>query len=617
MTNSSISPRADETIRRFPSLASLRMFHSELLKHYREIGNTPELLSEVEKFICRGRETGALLDTDEDRWASQSLLDYWTAILYRAGREPPDATLVEFDPALAPELDDTLCPYLGLEAFREKNNRLFYGRQHFLEKLVDHLRESRLLAVVGSSGSGKSSLVLGGLMPSLKAGALPSSENWHYYDAMVPGSNPLANLTQLFRPQDVEVSTWVEQRKQQSEQFLQNPNHLTQLLNHADGLPSVLVIDQFEEVFTLCLDEAKRHAFINNLLGVIQLPDVSHRVILTIRTDFESHFTKIDTLNDVFKEAKVYVTPLNAGELRDTIEKPAELVGLKFEEGLVDKLIQDILGEPAALPLLQFTLLKLWESRERNRVTQKAYKKLGGGRLALSNSADELYKNLIPEDQVTCKRILLKMVRPTQGLEVTSSRISLKELSQIAEASDRVNRVLNKLIKARLVRKTKGDTPNDTQVEVAHEALIRNWPQLVEWLDYERVNLRQRLRLTAAAEQWEERSRDKSALWTGSLLEEARQYDDLNNLETDFVKQSIEMRRKTIEETEKQRDEALQWQVTALAALSETRFPDDQLGALIHILKAGRIFQQLIKSSSPWVQEDIRLRTEVVLRQIL
>ncbi|MBD2459111.1 hypothetical protein H6G80_34315 [Nostoc sp. FACHB-87] len=200
MSEFSISLTSDNTVSSFASLASLRAAHSELLKRHRESGSTSELLKEIETFICQGRATGALLDTDEDRWASQSLLDYWTAILYRAGHEPPDATLAEFDPTLAPELDDTLCPYLGLEAFREEKSSLFYGRQRLLEKLVNHLKENRLLAVVGSSGSGKSSVVLGGLLPSLKAGVLSGSDNWHYYSPIVPGVNPLENLARITQP---------------------------------------------------------------------------------------------------------------------------------------------------------------------------------------------------------------------------------------------------------------------------------------------------------------------------------------------------------------------------------------------------------------------------------
>jgi WD40 repeat protein/GAF domain-containing protein len=524
----------------FPSLSSLRSAHSELLKHHRESGSTTELLAEIEEFIYRGRATGALLDTDEDRWASQSLLDYWSAILYRAGHEPPDATLAEFDSALAPELNDARCPYLGLEAFREEKSNLFYGRQSLLEKLVNYLKENRLLAVVGSSGSGKSSVVLGGLLPKLKVGALPGSENWHYYSPMVPGVNPLENLARLTQPRDVNATGWLQQ---QVENFQKDPNHLTKLSNEFGNKPCVLVVDQFEEVFTLCRDDSVRQAFIDNLIGLIQSPGVRHTVILTMRTDFESQVARVPVFKDLFEQAQVRVTALDASELREAIEKPAELVGLKFEEGLVEALLQDVLGEPAALPLLQFTLLKLWDNRERNRVTWETYKRLGGGRQALARSADEFYEQLILEEQVTVKRILLRMVRPTEGLEVTSNRIQRKTLYQAGEARDRVDRVLDKLIQSRLVRLSEGNTPDDAQVEVAHEALVRNWPRLVNWLEDERVNMRQRLRLTVAAEQWEAQGRDPSALLRGVLLNEALSYEDLNELESEFVQHSIKAER--------------------------------------------------------------------------
>jgi uncharacterized protein YpmB len=212
------------------------------------------------------------------------------------------------------------------------------------------------------------------------------------------------------------------------------------------------------------------------------------------------------------------------------------MVGLKFEEGLVDKLVGDVLGEPAALPLLQFTLLKLWENREHNRVTWEAYRQLGGGRLALARSADEFYNKLIPQEQYTVKRILLRMVRPSDGLEVTSNRIPRKELYRSGEATDQIDIALAKLIKERLVRLTMGDTPENTQVEIAHEALIRNWPRLVEWLDQERINIRQRLRLTATAEQWQLRKRDRSILMRGDLLKEVQLYEDLNDLELTFIR---------------------------------------------------------------------------------
>ncbi len=239
-------------------------------------------------------------------------------------------------------------------------------------------------------------------------------------------------------------------------------------------------------------------------------------------------------------------------------------MGLKFEEGVVDALVHDILGEPAGLPLLQFTLLKLWEKRERNRVTWEAYRRLGGGRLALANSADEFYANLIPEEQVTCKRILLRLVRPGEGLEVTSNRARRQSLYGAGEARDRVDRVLDKLITARLIRQTAGDTPADAQVEVAHEALVRNWPRLVAWLDEERVRLRARLQLTASAEQWARLNQDPSGLLRGALLEEALKFTDLTELEAGFVQTSQTEAQRRAQEREAARQRELD-QAHALA----------------------------------------------------
>ncbi|MCB0125192.1 MAG: hypothetical protein KDE58_23220, partial [Caldilineaceae bacterium] len=286
---------------------------------------------------------------------------------------------------------------------------------------------------------------------------------------------------------------------------------------------------------------------------------------LTMRTDFESFVARLPNFQQHFEEAIIRVTPLNAAELRAVIERPAAMVGLKFEDGVVDALVQDVLGEPAALPLLQFTLLKLWERRDRNRITWDTYKELGGGRLALARSADKLYNNLIPEEQVTARRILLRLVRPGDGLEITSNRVRRTVLYQTGEARDRVDRVLNRLIEADLLRLSPGEKPQDDQIEVAHEALVRNWPRLVGWLEDERGRIRERLRLTEAAEQWLKLDRDPGALLRGTLLEDARRHPDLSELEETFVQASIAAK----EAAERERELAHQRELEQARALAE------------------------------------------------
>jgi hypothetical protein len=506
---------------RYPSLASLRAAHVELLKRYREEGDAGELLSEIEDLVRSGRETGALLDEDDDREDAQSLLDYWVTVLYRADREPPYSVLSDFDPAQAPELDEANCPYLGLDPFQEDDYRIFFGRRHLVADMLEVLQRSRLLAVVGPSGSGKSSSVRAGLLPALKARAASEGREWRFYPPMVPGSNPLENLARLLRPGEVSADEW---NAAQVEGLRQNALYLTQLVDELGDKSVILVVDQFEETFTLCTDDTVRQSFIDNLSNLVQRPDAESRVILTMRTDFESYVDRLPVFRPLFRASTVRVTSLSAGELREAIVGPAATVGLRFESGVVDALIQDILGEPAALPLLQFTLLKLWENRERDRVTWEAYRRLGGGRLALARSADECYETLIPEEQVTARRLLLRMVRPGVGLEVTSRRIRREALYQVGEAPGRIDRVLDKLVQARLVRLSEGDTPQDAQVEVAHEALVRNWPRLVEWLEQDRVAMNVRLRLEAKAAEWERLGRGSGALLDEVELREAEQW---------------------------------------------------------------------------------------------
>ncbi|MEI6778677.1 MAG: hypothetical protein WCK70_17390, partial [Chloroflexales bacterium] len=489
----------------YSSMAALRTANALLAEQRRSAGEGPDLVVAAETFVARGSATGALLSEEDARWSAQGLLDYWAAAIERAGGLAPDATLAEFDPLLAPELPDSACPYRGLDAFNETNTGIFFGRQRVVAELVERLRDHRLLAVVGPSGSGKSSLVRAGLLPALRTNGVPGSAGWQILPPMVPGSDPSAALDRALTADD------------------------------GSGAPLLLLIDQFEETFTLCTDEVRRTEFLNHLVALATDKGMPHRVVLTMRSDFEPFIARAEALHPLYGAGKVTLPPLTAGELRETIERPAEQVGLKFEAGVVDSLLGDILGEPAALPLLQYSLLKLWDARERNRVTLAAYKQVGGGRLALARGADAAYAALIPEEQVTARRILLRLVRPGEGLEITSNRVRRAELDRGGEDPGRVARVLGKLVDARLLRLTPGDTLDDTQVEVAHEALVRNWPTLVEWLEDERLSLRHRQRLSAAAEQWQRLGRDPAALLAGRLLEEARGYEDLSAMEREFV----------------------------------------------------------------------------------
>ncbi len=524
---------------RYLNLNALRADHRRLLKRRRREGQTREFLDDVESFVRRGQATGALLNSDEDRWNAQNLLDYWANELYHAQRDAADATLADFNPDEAPYLPDDLCPYVGLDSFDSDKHDYFFGRDTLIADMVARLQESRALMLVGPSGSGKSSAALAGLLPRLQANAIMDedapdrgSANWRYYPTMMPGANPLANMIRLIRPDKAGDSQWVQA---EIEQMRQSAKYLTRQINRAGQTPAVLLIDQFEEIFTLCYNDKVRRAFVNNLLHLLQVPAPRHTVILTIRSDFEGILVQIPDLNALFEQSQMRVTAMKASELRDAIVKPADKVGLVFEDGLVDKLVHEILGETAALPLLQFTLLKLWENRERNRVAWAAYHRLGGGRQALANSANDLYNNLAADEQAAARQILLRLVRPDDALKIIRVRMLRSDLYKINASPAQIDQVLDKLIAARLLRLTEDTASDMARVEIAHEALAQTWPRLIGWLEEDRVARRRRLRLAAMAEEWQARDHDPSTLLRGLLLEEATTYDDLNKIEEAFV----------------------------------------------------------------------------------
>jgi hypothetical protein len=445
----------------FPTIFELRATHAMLLAQHRKGTPFDALAPEVRSFVVRARQTGALLDAEEQRIAAQGLIDYWLTRLDRTNVPFEDATLVDFDESLAPELPDDACPYVGLEAFHEKDRPNFHGRSETLDRALQVLRERRFLAVIGPSGSGKSSIVLGGLLPMLKEGALEGSRDWRYDTPLAPGSA--------------------------------SGKHLAATAAREGDVPLVVVVDQFEELFTLIDDGTARAAFAKRLVDIHKEGGV---VIVTIREDYLPRLGAFPDLQELFRAGDLRATPLSASELRQAIEKPAERINLKLESGLVDALVSDVVGEPAALPLLQFTLWRLWTKRRRNRLTLEAYREVGGGRLALARAADEVFNGLIVQNQDTMRRILMRMVRPSVHAETTSSRVPIDALLRLGDDPARVQDVLNKLLAARLIRRT-----ND-RVEVAHEALIRNWPKLVEWLESNKSAMMELRRFESLADEW-------------------------------------------------------------------------------------------------------------------
>lgn len=417
----------------FPSLLSLRVTHSELLKRHQVQGNDAGTLQTIESFIHRGKATGALLDNEEERYAAQGFLDYWSAILYRAGQEPPEATLHDFDPNLAPMPDSKQCPYIGLRAYQETDQTLLHGRESLIRQMLQKVESERLLTVIGTSGSGKTSVVLGGLIPQLKARALPDSQNWLNYSLVSPGDQPLEKLAQLICPDVADQDKWVSQFIQK---LKQDVSYLTTCINRlGKDKPAVFVVDQLEQIFTLCQDSTTRQIFINSLLHLSQASEPRHIVVFIVQSGYATKLASIPGFEPFLRQSQIHLTSPSVDELWSMITRPADLVGLKFEEGVVDAIVQDTRRESDCLSLLQFILTSLWEKRDRNRITWQHYREIGRGRQAIIQSADQCLESLSPEEAAIAQQILLSLVQMGNGPHLVKRRISLETINGILEPS--------------------------------------------------------------------------------------------------------------------------------------------------------------------------------------
>jgi hypothetical protein len=481
--------------------------------------------------------------------------------------------------------------------------------------------------VVGPSGCGKSSLVLVGLLPALRAGGIPpgpgepGSAAWDFLAPVVPGTDPLAALARVVRPGGAEHAAHLADdyvhglldaatsamfrahcdacpacraalEAARREGFWSEPGRLRRLVEGRGPAPAFLLVDQAEEMFTLCADAADRLAFLDNVLALTAPGTAApHRVVLTIRADYLPQAGATPGLQVLADDEQLRLVPpvLTARELRRVIEEPARRVGLKFEEGIVDDLVKEMLGEEGALPLLQFTLQRLWEARQRNRTTWDAYRGVGGPRVTLDRTADAVYNRLIPEDQAAARLILLRLVQPATGAEFTRSRVRRQTL-RLLTASDRVDRVVDRFVAAGLFRLTPGETHEDDRIEVSHEALIRNWGTLGGWLDQEKERLKKRLALRGTAELWLSHDKDPGGLLGGTLLTEAKAYVDLDSLEQEFVTASQSAQ----DAAEREREGIRQREVEQLRQLAEQKQQlVEQKQLLVTTLERNRRFWRL------------------------
>ncbi len=415
------------------------------------------------------------------------------------------------------EIDDTVAPYRGLASFEEEQAEFFFGREDDTARIIETLKDSRFVAVMGASGSGKSSLVRAGVVRAIRSGRLPGSEDWPIR-VFTPGGRPLTALAaQLHKafPQESLAGTL---KDLQTDQRSLDLAATVGLADSPPGRRLVLVADQFEELFTLCDDEAERKAFLDNLLYAATIPGGRVVVIVGMRADFYHRCAAYPDLRSLVSTEQYLVGPLTGEGLRRAIEEPARRVGVGLESGLLDTILADVGARPGGLPLLQHVLYELWQRRRGRMLTLEAY--VAAGRLegALAKRANTVYQALPPEQQAIARRALLRLVQPGEGTEDTRRRADLDELVSRAGDQAAAEKVVEALAQERLLTFGHDDASGSRVVDITHEALIRGWPEFRLWIDEEREALRAERRLNEAAVEWDQGGRDEGLLYRGARL---------------------------------------------------------------------------------------------------
>ena len=461
------------------------------------------------------------------------------------------------------ELGDN--PYKGLEAFEEEDCDRFFGRSEQTQRLRDEFvriysasltgsSQPRILAVLGPSGCGKSSLVKAGLLPELRGEQLPGKSEFRVA-VFRPRTRPLKSLADVLdrfsgSAEDAGVlrsRNYVKAMQAQDSEDCEGLWWIVDSLPRISDAPLVLVIDQFEEIFTECEDEQERQCFLDNLLHAASQSDGALSVVLTLRSDFLPETQQFERLNEVIANQGLLIPAMKESELREIITLPAKKAGHEFDAAVIDLLVKDSHRRDGALPLLQVVLTRIWDGLREGIEPATTYSQLGGVGGALASAAERVYEGLTAEQQQIARRIFLGMVKLGEGTQDTKRAADIRHLMSYQDDMEVAREVLTRFSSKNsrfitLKRKVqeKADEPNVIQAEMTHEALLEHWQRLRQWIDTSRRDLRFKDRLNEAAQRWDELRRPEGSLWRPPELDVLRQRlsriePDLSQLQKEFA----------------------------------------------------------------------------------
>ncbi|MEM6451706.1 MAG: WD40 repeat domain-containing protein, partial [Cyanobacteria bacterium P01_D01_bin.105] len=464
---------------------------------------------------------------------------------------------VEPEPQGATEIGPN--PYKGLAAFKESDADRYYGREAQIERLWQRFQSlyaqsdvPRFLPILGPSGCGKSSLARAGFIPELARNPLPGKAHMRVA-VLVPGARPLEALAGVLAKAVTDDPFPVE-KAEEFERVLKKTNdvgeceglrRIANMIPDIRDTPLVILVDQFEEVYSLCKEPEQRQAFINNLLHAASEPTGEVSVVITLRSDFLGETQRQEQLNQVIgSDQSAFVPAMTMAELRRAIAEPAKQAGRPLDDATIDLLVQDTKGREGALPLLQFALARIWDGLSQGKTPATTYREMGGVGGALAGEAQKTYDRLSDAEKNIAQRVFVGLVQLGEGTRDTRRRTLVKGLIAKQDAPDAVQQVIRQFSAstARLITLSSAD--GQDIAEVTHEALFEHWQQLNEWLDNSRDDIRFQRRLEAAAVYWEEQGCPDGSLWRRPDLDLMKSYHqkakrEMTPLQLRFFRASI------------------------------------------------------------------------------
>ena len=433
--------------------------------------------------------------------------------------EQVSTLITQISATFQPKPFDGRCPYKGLDAFEEQDADLFFGREALVTELIGRVRDARTVFITGPSGSGKSSLVRAGLIPALRTGGLPESGRW-LYATMKPGRDPFEALALAFsRLKSPELGRYFREHAGQ-------PGTLNEcaesVLSERKDQRLVIFLDQFEEVFTQIHREEERLAFLNLLTHAASVEGGRVILLFSMRSDFVPNCATYPDLNATLNRQFIQIGAMQPDELVSAIAQPALRVGLKIDPDLIAQIINDMKGEPGALPLMQFALKDLFDKGQSKggviALTLDAYLRHGGIQKSLERHADAAFGKLDKHEQELARGIFSGLIEVGRGTQDTKRTAIFDELVPASGDADAIRSIVRKLADARLLT-----TDEQAVVTISHEKLIEAWPWLKRLVDENREVIALQNEITQDAKDWEEKNRDASYLYTGVRLAVVRE----------------------------------------------------------------------------------------------